>query len=134
MCFVRVRDHIADSLRGRTGSTVGSVFSVSVCLNTVQLKTCARASSGVLCFTSCYKDPQRLSAVEDTQRAPRFGCDLLLSLCIFRLQSKWDVPGPQWSQHISLVKKRKNKCVRGGIIWITLFFSTGSESPCTFEW
>ena len=58
MCLVRVKDHIADSLGGRTGSTLGSVFSVSACLNTVQLVTYVRASSGVLCFMSCYKDPK----------------------------------------------------------------------------
>lgn len=43
-------------------------------------------------------------------------------------------PRPQWSQHISLVKKRKKKCVRGWIIWITLFSSIDSESPYTFDW
>lgn len=45
ICLVRVKDHVTDSLRDRTGSTLGSVLSVSACLNTARLIIYVRASS-----------------------------------------------------------------------------------------
>lgn len=122
-CLGRIS--ITDSLRGRTSSSSGNVFSVSICLNLCQDKF-RRALLHILLWTP-------LKAGCGRRQLESIKIQLWTPSLILYLQTanNRDGPGPQQVSTLLSREKEEKQMWKGGTDNILFLHS---ENPCPFGW